>query len=692
MSNQFSPKKRQILVTCALPYANGPIHLGHMLEHIQADIWVRFQRMRGNEIYFVCADDAHGTPIMLKADQMGITPEQLIADVHKAHYADFSGFNISFDNYHSTHSEENREFSEMIYHRLKQNGFIKNRTISQLFDPEKSMFLPDRFVKGTCPKCKAPDQYGDNCEVCSATYSPTELINPRSTISGATPVLKESEHFFFDLPSFEKMLQEWNRSGALQAEVANKMQEWFDAGLQQWDISRDAPYFGFKIPNTENKYFYVWLDAPIGYMASFKNLCEREQIDFDRFWKKDSQAELYHFIGKDIMYFHSLFWPAMLEGADLRKPSNIFVHGYVTVNGEKMSKSRGTFIQAATYLKHLDPECLRYYYAAKLSNRIDDLDLNLEDFVQRVNADLVNKLVNLASRNAGFIQKRFNGKLAEKLEDQILFEEFTQQSEQIATLYEHREYGKAIRAVMALADKANKYVDDKAPWVIAKQEGREAELHSVCSMGIELFRVLMGYLKPVLPKLAERAEGFLQTELTWHNLAQPLLAHQISPFKALFNRLEMKQIDAMIEASKAENAAVNTAKTVEKNTAVSTGNATENSEFEPVEAEISIDDFAKIDLRVATVLHCEAVPESNKLLKFQLDLGFEQRQVLSGIKAAYNNPAELIGRQVIMVANLAPRKMKFGVSQGMILSAGAGGADLFLLDVDNGAKAGDRVK
>ncbi|WP_439234649.1 methionine--tRNA ligase [Lonepinella koalarum] len=692
MSNQLSSKKRQILVTCALPYANGPIHLGHMLEHIQADIWVRFQRMRGNEIYFVCADDAHGTPIMLKAAQMGMTPEQLIADVHTAHYADFNGFNISFDNYHSTHSEENRQLSEMIYSKLKQNGFIKNRTISQLFDPEKAMFLPDRFVKGTCPKCKAPDQYGDNCEVCSATYSPTELINPRSTVSGATPVLKESEHYFFDLPSFEMMLQEWNRSGALQSEVANKMQEWFDMGLQQWDISRDAPYFGFKIPHTENKYFYVWLDAPIGYMASFKNLCVREQIDFDLFWHKDSQAELYHFIGKDIMYFHSLFWPAMLEGADLRKPSNIFVHGYVTVNGEKMSKSRGTFIQAATYLKHLDPECLRYYYAAKLSGRIDDLDLNLEDFVQRVNADLVNKLVNLASRNAGFIQKRFDGNLADKLEDQHLFDEFTAQSVHIAELYENREYGKAIRAIMALADKANKYVDDKAPWVIAKQEGKDQELHEVCSMGIQLFRVLIGYLKPVLPKLAERAEGFLQTELTWHNLAQPLLAHQISPFKALFNRLEMKQIDAMIEASKAENAAVNTAKTVEKNTAVSTGNATENSEFEPVEAEISIDDFAKIDLRVATVLHCEAVPESNKLLKFRLDLGFEQRQVLSGIKAAYNNPAELIGRQVIMVANLAPRKMKFGVSQGMILSAGTDGTDLFLLNVDNGAKAGDRVK
>lgn len=684
----MSKQQRQILVTCALPYANGPIHLGHMLEHIQADIWVRFQRMRGNEIYFVCADDAHGTPIMLKADQMGITPEQLIAEVQQSHYADFCGFNISFDNYHSTHSDENRELSEMIYTRLKENGFIKSRIISQLFDPEKSMFLPDRFVKGTCPKCKAEDQYGDNCEVCSATYSPTELINPRSAVSGATPVVKESEHFFFDLPSFEAMLKEWNRSGALQSEVANKMQEWFDSGLQQWDISRDAPYFGFKIPGTENKYFYVWLDAPIGYMASFQNLCKREQIDFDAFWKKDSNAELYHFIGKDIMYFHSLFWPAMLEGASLRKPSNIFVHGYVTVNGEKMSKSRGTFIQAATYLKHLDPECLRYYYAAKLSNRIDDLDLNLEDFVQRVNTDLVNKLVNLASRNAGFIQKRFDGKLAEKLDDEALFNEFIAQSEQIATYYENREFGKAIREIMALTDKANKYVDDKAPWVIAKEEGRDAELQAVCSQGIQMFRVLMGYLKPVLPQLAERSEGFLQAELTWENLAQPLLAHQIAPFKALFSRLDPKQIDAMIEASKAENAAVNAApkaeKTTEKSTAVST-------EFEPVEAEITIDDFAKIDMRVAKVIHCEAVPESNKLLKFQLDLGFEQRQVFSGIKAAYNKPEDLIGRHVIVVANLAPRKMKFGLSEGMILSAGTGGVDLFLLDVDTGAKAGSRV-
>ncbi|WP_394853924.1 methionine--tRNA ligase [Exercitatus varius] len=685
----MSKSNRQILVTCALPYANGPIHLGHMLEHIQADIWVRFQRMRGNEIYFVCADDAHGTPIMLKADQMGMTPEQLIADVQKSHYADFCGFNISFDNYHSTHSEENREFSEMIYNRLKENGFIKTRTISQLFDPEKAMFLPDRFVKGTCPRCKAEDQYGDNCEVCSATYSPTELINPRSVISGATPVIKESEHFFFDLPSFEAMLKEWNRSGALQSEVANKMQEWFDAGLQQWDISRDAPYFGFKIPGTENKYFYVWLDAPIGYMASFKNLCNRRYIDFDQFWKQDSNAELYHFIGKDIMYFHSLFWPAMLEGANLRKPSNIFVHGYVTVNGEKMSKSRGTFIQAATYLKHLDPECLRYYYAAKLSNRIDDLDLNLEDFVQRVNTDLVNKLVNLASRNAGFIQKRFAGKLAGKLDDEALFNEFIAQSEQIAAYYENREFAKAVREIMALTDKANKYVDDKAPWVIAKEEGREAELQRVCSMGIQLFRVLMGYLKPILPKLAERSEAFLQAELTWDNLAQPLLDHEIAAFKALFSRVDAKQIDAMIEASKAENAAVNSApkteKTVKKSPAL-------ESEFEPVEAEISIDDFAKMDLRVAKVLGCEAVPESKKLLKFQLDLGFETRQVFSGIKAAYGNPDELVGRYVIVVANLAPRKMKFGISEGMILSAGSGGQDLFLLDVDAGVKAGSRVK
>ncbi|MEH8025046.1 methionine--tRNA ligase [Gallibacterium anatis] len=676
---------RQILVTCALPYANGPIHLGHMLEHIQADIWVRFQRMRGNEIYFVCADDAHGTPIMLKADQMGISPEQLITDVQQQHISSFSGFNISYDNYYSTHSPENQELSCAIYTKLKQNGFIKSKTISQLYDPEKGMFLPDRFVKGTCPKCKAEDQYGDNCEVCSATYSPTELINPRSVVSGATPILKESEHFFFDLPSFESMLKDWIKSGTLQTEVSNKMMEWFESGLQQWDISRDAPYFGFEIPSQPGKYFYVWLDAPIGYMASFKNLCNRKNIDFDHFWQQNSNTELYHFIGKDIVYFHSLFWPAMLEGAGYRKPNNIFVHGYVTVNGEKMSKSRGTFIQAKTYLEHLDPECLRYYYAAKLSGRIDDLDLNLEDFVQRVNSDIVNKLVNLASRNAGFIQKRFGGKLADRLYDQALWQEFSQQAEQIAQHYENREYNKAIREIMNLCDKANKYVDETAPWVIAKDENRQQELHEVCSMGIQMFRMLMGYLKPVLPTLAERAEAFLHDELRWETLTSPLLAHEIAPFKALFSRLEMKQIDALIDASKAENAQLAAQAAPAKASET-------DSEIEPFEETISIDDFAKLDLRVAKVLKCEAVPESKKLLKFTLDLGVETRQVFSGIKAAYSKPEELEGRMVIMVANLAPRKMKFGLSEGMILSAGSGGADLFLLDVDSGAKAGYRVK
>ncbi|WP_370427322.1 methionine--tRNA ligase [Actinobacillus pleuropneumoniae] len=675
-----------MLVTCALPYANGAIHLGHMLEHIQADIWVRFQRMRGNEIYFVCADDAHGTPIMLNAAKQGITPEQLIEKAKTDHVADFKGFNISFDNYHSTHSEENREITTEMYKKLRANGFIKSRVISQLFDPEKQMFLPDRFVKGTCPKCKAEDQYGDNCEVCASTYSPMDLINPRSAVSGATPIVKESEHFFFDLPSFEGMLKEWTRSGSLQSEIANKMQEWFESGLQQWDISRDAPYFGFPIPDAENKFFYVWLDAPIGYMASFKNLCDRTGLNFDEFWKKDSETELYHFIGKDIVYFHSLFWPAMLDGCELRKPTNVFAHGYVTVDGVKMSKSRGTFIQASTYLKHIDPECLRYYYAAKLNERIEDLDLSLEDFVQRVNSDIVNKLVNLASRNASFIAKRFEGKLADKLEDEALFAEFIAQSEQIAAHYENREFNKAIRLIMDLCDKANKYVDDKAPWVIAKQEGCDAQLQAVCSMGIELFRVLMSYLKPVLPQLAERAEAFLQTELTWDNIQQPLLGQNVAPFKSLFSRLEKKQIDAVIEETKALFAAQNKEKGKQKVENI------ENTAVEPIAAEITIDDFAKLDLRVAKVISCEAVPESNKLLKFQLDLGDHQRQVLSGIKAAYNNPEELVGRFVIMVANLAPRKMKFGVSEGMILSAGTGGADLFLLSADEGIRPGMQVK
>lgn len=670
-----------MLVTCALPYANGSIHLGHMLEHIQADIWVRYQRMRGHQVHFVCADDAHGTPIMLKAQQLGITPEEMIAAVSKEHQADFAGFNISFDNYHSTHSDENRELAELIYGRLQAGSKIKSRTISQLFDPEKSMFLPDRFVKGTCPKCKSPEQYGDNCDSCGATYSPTELIDPKSAVSGATPVMKDSEHFFFDLPQFEKWLAEWVRgSGAIQEEMANKMQEWFESGLQQWDITRDAPYFGFEIPGAPGKYFYVWLDAPIGYMASFKNLCnKRGDIDFDSYWKADSEAELYHFIGKDIAYFHCLFWPSMLEGAGFRKPTKVNVHGYVTVNGAKMSKSKGTFIKASTYLNHLDPECLRYYYAAKLNSRIDDLDLNLDDFVARVNADVVNKLVNLASRNAGFIAKRFDGKLAATCAEPELYAEFANARTAIAEAYESREFSRAIREIMALADKANRYVDDKAPWVIAKQEGADAELQAVCSVGINLFRVLMAYLKPVMPLLAERAEAFLGETLSWDGIDMPLVDHTVAPFKALFSRIEPAKIEAMIDASKEDLAKEQAPK------------ASGPLVDDPISETISFDDFAKIDLRVALIKKAEAVPEADKLLKLQLDIGGETRQVFAGIKSAYN-PEDLEGKLTVMVANLAPRKMRFGMSEGMVLAAGPGGKDLWILEPQEGAQPGMRVK
>jgi len=672
---------KKIMVTCALPYANGSIHLGHMLEHIQADIWVRYQRMRGNQVYFICADDAHGTPIMLKAQQLGISPEQMIAEMSQEHQTDFAGFDISYDNYHSTHSEENRELSELIYTRLKENGFIKNRTISQLYDPEKGMFLPDRFVKGTCPKCKAPDQYGDNCEVCSATYSPTELIDPKSVVSGATPVLRDSEHFFFDLPEFSEMLQAWTRSGALQEQVANKMQEWFESGLQQWDISRDAPYFGFEIPNAPGKYFYVWLDAPIGYMGAFKNLCDRRgDLDFDAFWQKDSDADLYHFIGKDIVYFHSLFWPAMLEGSNFRKPTNLFVHGYVMVNGAKMSKSRGTFIKASTWLQHLDSDSLRYYYAAKLSSRIDDIDLNLEDYVQRVNADVVNKLVNLASRNAGFINKRFDGRLSAELADPALYKTFTDASVSIGEAWESREFGRAVREIMALADVANRYVDEQAPWVVAKQEGRDADLQAICSMGINLFRVLMTWLKPVLPQLSARAEAFLNQELSWDGIQQPLLDHRIATFKALYSRIEMDKVNGMIAASK-EEAAAAAAPTV-------TGPLADA----PVQETISFDDFAKVDMRVALIQNAEFVEGSDKLLRLSLDLGGETRQVFSGIRTAYPDPSVLVGRLTVMVANLAPRKMRFGVSQGMVMAAGPGGEDIFLLSPDSGAQPGHQVK
>ena len=543
--------KRRILVTSALPYANGEIHLGHLLEYIQTDIWVRFQKMQGNECHYVCADDAHGTPIMLKADEMGITPEELIAGVSERHQADFKDFNIEFSQFHSTHSEENRYFSELIYSRLKESGFIKTRVISQAFDPEKEMFLPDRFIKGECPKCGAEDQYGDNCEACGATYSTTELKNARSVVSGATPIEKDSEHFFFDLPQFEQQLKDWTNAGHLQEEVSNKLAEWFEQGLQQWDISRDKPYFGFKIPGTEDKYFYVWLDAPIGYMASFKKLCDNSDLEFDDFFAKGSDTELYHFIGKDIVYFHALFWPATLIGSNFRTPNAIFAHGFLSVNGQKMSKSRGTFIQARTYLETLNPECLRYYYAYKLSSKIDDIDLNLEDFKQRVNSDLVGKVVNIASRSASFVVKKFDKELSEVCCEQGLYDEFVAASSEIAGHYEDRNFGQAMRSIMKLADKANQYIDDKKPWQLAKEEGKMQEVHEITSLAINLFRVLMTYLKPVLPEMAEKSEVFLNVDsLNWDDIKSPLLGHQINKFKPLMTRIEDEQIEAMIESSK----------------------------------------------------------------------------------------------------------------------------------------------
>lgn len=686
---------RKILITSALPYANGPIHLGHLLEYIQTDIWSRFQKARGHQCYYVCADDAHGTPIMLKAQQQGISPEQMIAQTKIEHMADFADFAVAFDNYHSTHSEENRFFAEQIYQRLNAAGHIKRKTISQLYDPQKEMFLPDRFVKGDCPKCGALDQNGDSCDVCGATYSPTEVKNPRSVVSGATPVLKDSEHYFFDLPAFATMLQDWTRSGALQEEMANKLQEWFKDGLQMWDISRDAPYFGFEIPGAPGKFFYVWLDAPIGYLASFKNLCDKTGIDFDSYWAKDSDAEVYHFIGKDIIYFHSLFWPAMLEGAGYRKPNAIFAHGFVTVNGAKMSKSRGTFIKARTYLDHLDPEYLRYYFASKLSSSITDLDLNLDDFTQKVNADLVGKVVNIASRCAGFITKRFDGTLSASLAEPELFNDFISAGDSIAQSFEQREFAKAIRDIMALADKANQYIDAKAPWVLVKDDTKQQEAHAVCSMGLNLFRVLMHYLKPVLPKMAADSEAFLNTELLWSNYQTPLLNHAINPFKALMQRVDPVKVQAMISASQ-ENLQVTSTAAPATDTKSTENKAAQKApvvaEREPISDTISIDDFVKIDLRVAKIIAANAVEGADKLVQLTLDIGGgETRQVFAGIKAAYS-PESLVGRQTVMVANLAPRKMRFGMSEGMVLAAGPGGSDIFLLSPDDGAAPGMRVK
>ncbi|OSI07351.1 methionyl-tRNA synthetase [Neisseria animaloris] len=691
--------QRKILVTSALPYANGSIHLGHMVEHIQTDIWVRFQKLRGHECYYCCADDTHGTPVMLAAQKQGMKPEDMIAKVREEHLADFTGFHIGYDNYYSTHSPENKQLSEQIYLALKANGKIESRVIEQLFDPEKNMFLPDRFVKGECPKCHAKDQYGDNCESCGTTYSPTELINPYSAVSGATPVLKESEHFFFKLGECADYLKEWTSGSTtlsdgriqphLQPEALNKMNEWLGGGengettLSDWDISRDAPYFGFEIPGAPGKYFYVWLDAPVGYMASFKNLCDRIGLNFDDYFRADSDAEMYHFIGKDILYFHALFWPAMLKFSGHRAPTGVFAHGFLTVDGQKMSKSRGTFITAKSYLDGgLNPEWMRYYIAAKLNSKIEDIDLNLNDFIARVNSDLVGKYVNIAARASGFIAKRFEGRLKD-VSGSELVQKLAAERDNIAADFEHREYAKALREIMALADAVNEYVDANKPWELAKQEGQDARLHEVCSELINAFKILTIYLAPVLPKVAERTAAFLNLDsLRWADAATVLPeGHAINKYEHLMQRVEQKQVDDLIEANKQSIQAASTEAA-----------PAETDQYAPVAEQASFDDFMKIDMRVAKVLNCEAVEGSTKLLKFDLDFGFAKRIIFSGIAASYPNPAELNGRMVIAVANFAPRKMaKFGVSEGMILSAAAADGKLKLLDVDAGAQPGDKV-
>ena len=672
----MSEHKRNILVTSALPYANGDLHLGHMVEYLQTDIWVRFQKMRGHRCIFVCATDTHGTPIMLRAQKEGISPEDLITRVGKVMSKDFSDFLVGFDNFHSTHAEENRELVEKIYLRLRDAGHIRSEVIKQAFDEQENMFLPDRFVRGECPRCGTAEQYGDSCESCGATYSPGDLKNPVSVLSGTTPSERESEHFFFRLGDFEEMLRTWVSSGRLHESVSRKLEEWFEAGLKDWDISRDAPYFGFEIPDQPGKYFYVWLDAPVGYMASFLNLCKRrDDLDFDEFWGSDSKAELYHFIGKDIVYFHSLFWPAVLTGADYRTPTAVFAHGFLTVNGQKMSKSRGTFITARTYLDHLDPEYLRYYYASKLGAGIDDIDLNLEDFTARVNSDVVGKLVNIASRCAGFISKRFDGQLSDELMDPALFEEFSQASEGIAQAYEAREFARAMREIMALADKANQFIDTHKPWVMAKDPEQLHAVQAVCTQGLNMFRVLMGFLKPVLPGIAQRAEQFLASgEMDWESLSSPLLGTRIETFKPLAVRVDPKSVNAMVEASRED------LKTTEK-----------TKPMDPIADEIDINTFASVDLRVARIVNAQQVEGAEKLLQLTLDIGGETRNVFAGIKAAYD-PEQLIGRLTVMVANLKPRKMRFGVSEGMVLAAGPGGADIFILSPDEGAEPGMRIK
>ena len=667
---------RRILVTSALPYASGPIHIGHLVEYVQTDIWVRFQRLIGNSCLYLCATDAHGTPTMLRAQAEGISPEELVENYRLEHQQDLARFGVEFDNFHTTHSEENRQLVEAIYARLEEKNLIHRRTIEQAYDAEAGMFLPDRFVRGSCPHCGAEDQYGDSCENCGRTYSPSDLVDPRSVVSGTTPVQRQSEHYFFHLGAFEDSLKQWTRSGVLDVSVAKKLDEWFEAGLQDWDISRDAPYFGFRIPGTEDKYFYVWLDAPVGYMASLANLASRRSdVRLEDYFDPETESDLYHFIGKDIAYFHTLFWPAVLEAAGFRKPSGVFVHGFLTVNGQKMSKSRGTFVAAATYLEHLAPEHLRYYYAAKLGPGIDDIDLNLDDFVARVNADLVGKLVNIGSRCAGFIAGKSDGRLAGQLENETLFQTFADAGSDIAGHYQQREYAKAMRRIMALADEANQYIDDRKPWVLAKDEARLADVQSICTTGLNLFRSLMIYISPVLPSIAAKAADFLgETPWQWQDAGTPLLAARINGFQPLITRIDPKDVEKMVEASRPADPQEN--------------QAVVNMEDE--DALIGIEEFMNIDLRVATVTAAEEVEGADRLLRLTLEVGGDERTVLSGIRGHYE-ASDLAGRQVVLVANLKPRKMRFGVSEGMILAAGDDDEGPFLVAPDPGAKAGTRV-
>ncbi len=675
---------RKILITSALPYASGSLHLGHFVEHSQSDIWARLMRSMGHEVKFLCADDAHGTPIMLNAEKQGMTPETMVDGIKEEHWRDLQAFGVSYDHYHSTHSAENKTLVSDIYLKLKAAGHIESKIVEQYFDPEKQMFLPDRFVKGTCPKCGTADQYSDGCESCGSTYDPTEIINPISVVSGATPVMKESKHLFVNLKNFEPMLKEWVSSGSLQEEVTNKLAEWFEAGLQSWDISRDAPYFGFEIPEEPGKYFYVWMDAPVGYLACLKYVCDQNGEAFEPWIDPNTDHEMYHFIGKDILYFHSLFWPAMLHGASMKLPNAVYVHGFLTVNGTKMSKSRGTFIKASTYLDHLNPDYLRYYFAAKLSDGLVDIDLNMDDFRQRVNSDLVGKVVNIASRCAGFIKKKFDSQLSNQLHNAELYDEFLSHSNEIADLFEHRKYNAAIRQIMALADKANQYIADMAPWVAVKDEGKLEEVHQVCSTGINLFRVLMTWLAPVIPFTARKAESFLQVDLNdWFAIEQPLLNHTINKFKPLINRIEPETLEKIIEQSKQDLVAT----TSSQPQTDSNGQLT----ADPISDQIDFETFAKTDLRVVKIIDAQHVEKADKLLQLTLDLGGETKQVFAGIKSAYQ-PEDLIGKHTVMVANLAPRKMRFGVSEGMVLAAGPGGDQLFILEPNEGAQPGMRVK